>query len=354
MNPGYVPAMQECYGRYTGNLLTIDNYSVGASTCVWGLEAAKSCDLNIFDAIIIEFGVTDPPFIKRTSLEFWAACYESLLLYIRKKRPDIAIAIPFLRGLAGVNLECDSDMRFTLARLSEKYKATVFDVYDHLRGIASKDGKQIEDYYADPAHYSRPSATDVIGEFLGLGLSRVLEARRVGLPETCSHHAPSYDLCNAKVLQAKDLLSLAGEISSREEKKFKNSAISRSSIAIYPEVPLDLKLSGQPISFTVISTIDSGTLKIEIDDQEPIFYNTLTVPVRDAGRPFLFRPLFALPSAWDKRDVSDTSVKISVLAKPVSPQGHKILHQPGLLANASTNSPVGYLSSVLVRGAEGL
>lgn len=341
MNPGYVATTLEKFAQITGRFIELNNCSVGSSTCVWGLEAAKSVDLAAYDLVLLDFAVTDPPFIKRTSIVFWDACYESLVRYLRATAPGLRIVIAYLQGRAAPNLEVDADMQLTLRRLSQVYGLEFFDVNAQLFSLI--ENGNIADIYSDPAHYRRPEITNLIGEALALHLAN-------GMTITNRTKFPSnplkYDLTEVRVLEAEDLAFMT--LDPAPIVAFENSVIHRKALAIHSGVPVVLNLPGRPICFSVVSVRASGTLRIRVEEGPSFHYNTLTLPVRDTARPFLFRPLFALPAAWDGPARQQTRVEVASTL-PVPPVANVVLHQPGLVPNVDEIAPIVYISSIMVR-----
>ena len=345
MDPGYLPAARERFAAGTGGVLEVDNRSVGAATCAWGVEVVATTDLAAYDAVMLDYAVTDPPFIARSSIGIWAACYESLLRRIRAQRPDIRVVVAYLRGISPACLACDAEMTREIHRLADLYGLEIFDADAHLAaefGTLPETGR----LYSDMAHYIRPDITDRIGAHLARHLARTPATPPSAWPDT----PLAVDLTGARVMSAEELAATGGH----PVETFANSAMRRTAVALRPGAPLELTLPGALVCATVVSTARSGTLKVTVGEGAPFLWHTLAPPVRDAGRPFIFRPLFALTGGRGGTPGRETRVRFEV-AVPPDDTAHEVLDQLGLDPNPGAPDPVVHLSSVMVnpRPAQG-
>lgn len=103
------------------------NISVGATSCLFGLENLTFFNKKAIDLVFIEYGINDMP-LYVNDRQLWEYAFTNLLALARKKYPSAEIVTILLGRRKERYWKNQDRMHQNMAEISRKYDALVVDI----------------------------------------------------------------------------------------------------------------------------------------------------------------------------------------------------------------------------------
>lgn len=284
MSPGYVGQVRTKLSQSGRPITHLKNISVGANTCLMGLEnIRKVTKLENFDKIIIEFAINDLSLATPDAYETWQCAYEGILRYILRKAPSIQVYNLILGRRAERKRHATELIRRGIEELSKYYgnigNISIIDFDLELRSFTNNNHDEYVNYYKDDAHYNLDRGVPMLASFVAncLILDRYIVSGNMPRPL----RACSFD--RAKILQ---LPKVADGMAMRE---FENSRFNRSAVILETDKKFILKIQGPLVYISYLATFDARPLLVEEEGERPVMLLTSHPDLEDKEGKFLIK-----------------------------------------------------------------
>lgn len=325
---GYVPRVQEAL-KALGVECSIENFSVGATSCLRGMVPLLAGDIPRSDVIILEYSITDMPYLTEVGESVWRASYEGLVRTAALTHPESHIVCLILGRSQEKFFARQDIMRKNIHDIASKYNVSVVDFDAELRSLLP-DVEEFEMCYKDMAHYQPPLPTSLCAASIAKEIYRRLGSSAVVDTTT----ANVFD--EAKVIKFPENFGQYKEI-----KTFENSRLKVITLRLRLGESIELPAGIRPLGLEFVSWTDSCNIKIHRGENFQILHS-LHGKVKTKQFSFLWRFMHTQADDWEERSLDNWMITAvsSAETKPT-------LFQYGMIANEPKHEKAAYLSRLI-------
>lgn len=257
---GYVPRLAPALYKQ-GIDAHINNVSIGASYCLRGLSSVISGEAEGSDIYILEFSVTDTPYLAKVGIETWLMSYEALVRSIYFQSPEASIIALILGRADKTVFKWQRVMRREIKLLAKKYGFSVVDFDKQLHNLLPSF-EEFKEMYTDKLHYAAPLAPSLCATAIAKKIRAITEKERSEPHNTALSERHVLD--GAKVLNFVDY----EKVDNLPKENFENSRYKVDVVKLAVGEKINLPDGIKPLGVEFVSTINSSSMGVERDGKD--------------------------------------------------------------------------------------
>lgn len=234
----------------------VTNISIGGTSSLFAVEnIMKAGTLNVTD-VFIEFGINDLA-LYTNNKELWSYSYNTLLNLVIETSSKVNIYILLMGRSAEKKWDRQESLHNAIVELARTFSATIINIDKWLKEN-TKNSMEFKSLYRDEAHIDNERALKSIGVYV-TSFVELNEAVRknINIP------------VKPPKLNRPSLTSFGGTL-----KTFGNSRYNLQAVPLKLNDTISINVKGRPLGLSFISTLNSCSLSIKLDDEQEIIINT--------------------------------------------------------------------------------